>query len=335
MKRLFLLKDYTSKLDLLETEKAIKFVKDNFERDLASALSLIRVSAPLFVLPSSGLNDELNGTERRIDFQLKDIDESAEIVQSLAKWKRNALAKYHFPLGKGLYTDMNAIRRDEELDSIHSAYVDQWDWEKSILAENRNLEYLKFTVQQIYKVIKQTEQRVCIEYPVLKSVLPEEIFFITTKELEALYPELSPVEREYKICLEKRAVFLMQIGEPLSNGLPHDGRAADYDDWTLNGDILVYYEELDIAFELSSMGIRVDKEALIRQLFIKKEEYKLNNPYVIDILHERLPYTIGGGIGQSRLCMFFLKKAHIGEVQASLWSAEDILLLKKHHIELL
>ncbi|MBD5390436.1 aspartate--ammonia ligase [bacterium] len=335
MKRLFLKENYKPKLDLLKTEEAIKFVKDIFELELAKSLSLIRVSAPLFVLPSSGLNDELNGTERRIEFQIRNIEEPAEIVQSLAKWKRNALAKYHFSLGTGLYTDMNAIRRDEELDSLHSAYVDQWDWEKIILKENRTIDFLKDTVSKIYSVLKKSEQKVFISYPELNPVLPEDIYFITTKELEELYPNLSPMDRERAICKEKRAVFLMQIGLPLKDGKPHDGRAADYDDWSLNGDLLVYYEELDIAFELSSMGIRVDANSLRKQLEFKKEEYKLNNPYVLDILHERLPYTIGGGIGQSRLCMFFLKKVHIGEVQASLWPKEDIELLEKKNIHLL
>ncbi|MDE6241897.1 MAG: aspartate--ammonia ligase [Anaeroplasmataceae bacterium] len=335
MKRLFLIDNYKTKLDLLKTEEAIKFVKDTFEKELAKSLSLIRVSAPLFVLPSSGLNDELNGTERRIKFQLRNIEESAEIVQSLAKWKRNALAKYQFPLGTGLYTDMNAIRRDEELDSLHSAYVDQWDWEKIILKEDRTTEFLKNTVRKIYSVLKETEQKVFKAYPELRPVLPEDIYFITPTELEELYPNLSPMDREKMICREKKAVFLIGIGGPLKNGLPHDGRAADYDDWSLNGDLLVYYEELDIALELSSMGIRVDENSLRKQLEIKKEEYKLNNPYSLDILEKRLPYTIGGGIGQSRLCMFFLKKVHIGEVQASLWPKEDIEILTKKNIHLL
>lgn len=335
MKRLFLKENYKSKLDLIETEEAIKFVKDTFERDLAKSLSLVRVSAPLFVLPSSGLNDELNGIEKRIEFQLKSIEEPAEIVQSLAKWKRNALAKYHFSLGTGLYTDMNAIRKDEELDSLHSAYVDQWDWEKIILKEDRTIDFLKAIVNKIYFVLKETEQKVFNTYPKLQPVLPKEIYFITTQELEELYPDLSPMDRERKICKEKKAVFLIGIGGPLQNGLPHDGRAADYDDWSLNGDLLVYYKELDIALELSSMGIRVDEVSLRKQLEFKKEEYKLNNPYSLDILEKRLPYTIGGGIGQSRLCMFFLKKVHIGEVQASLWPKEDIELLEKYNIHLL
>lgn len=335
MKRLFIKENYKSILSLIDTEVAIKYIKDYFENELAKALNLTRVSAPLFVLPSSGLNDELNGTERRVEFGINGLNETAEIVQSLAKWKRNALAKYNFPLGSGLYTDMNAIRCDEELDSLHSAYVDQWDWEKPIRKEDRTLEFLKGIVSNIYEVLKNTEKSIEKKYPILKSNLPEEIHFITTSELENLYPDLSPMERERKICKEKKAVFLMQIGYPLKNGKPHDGRAADYDDWSLNGDILFYYEELDIAFEISSMGIRVDDEALQKQLAIKKEEYKLNNPYSQDILHQKLPYTIGGGIGQSRICMYFLKKVHIGEVQASLWSKEDLEILQKNNIVLL
>ncbi|MDE7162325.1 MAG: aspartate--ammonia ligase [Anaeroplasmataceae bacterium] len=335
MKRLFLVDNYKPKLNLLKTEEAIKFVKDTFERDLAKALALTRVSAPLFVLPSTGLNDELNGFEKRIEFSIRDVNEPAEIVQSLAKWKRNALAKYQFPLETGLYTDMNAIRRDEELDSLHSAYVDQWDWEKIITREERTIDYLKSTVRTIYSVLKETEEKVCQNYPCINRVLPEDIFFITTTELETLYPNLLPADREKEICKEKKAVFLMQIGGNLKNGLPHDGRAADYDDWKLNGDLLVYYEPLDIAFELSSMGIRVDEKSILEQLKVKKEEHKLNNPYVLDILHKNLPYTIGGGIGQSRLCMFFLKKVHIGEVQASIWPEEDITKLKQKGIYLL
>ncbi len=335
MKRLFLVDNYIPKLNLIETEIAIKFVKDTFEKELAKALSLIRVSAPLFVLPSSGLNDELNGVEKRISFSISNIKEDAEIVQSLAKWKRNALAKYKFKEETGLYTDMNAIRKDEVLDSLHSAYVDQWDWEKIITKEERTIEYLKNVVLKIYDVLKITEEEVCNRYTNIHPVLPKDISFITTKELEERYPDLSPMDREKEICRERRAVFLMQIGLPLSNHLPHDGRAADYDDWSLNGDILVYYEELDIALELSSMGIRVDEKSIFEQLCYKQEMYKLKNPYVLDILHNQLPYTIGGGIGQSRLCMFFLKKVHIGEVQASLWPKEDLEALAEKNIHLL
>ena len=316
MKRLILKDGYVPKLDLLQTELAIKFVKDTFERELAKELNLTRVSAPLFIFPSTGLNDNLNGYERRVTFDIKDISEEVEVVQSLAKWKRNALAKYGFVEGSGLYTDMNAIRRDEELDTLHSAYVDQWDWEKIITKENRKMSYLKQTVKKIYKVLRKVEKKVCEKFNGLEPALPENIYFITTKELEARWPELTPSQREYEICKELGAVFIMQIGGKLKNGLPHDGRAADYDDWKLNGDIMLYYKELDIAYEISSMGIRVDENSILKQLKEKHEEYKIENQYVQGILNHTLPYTIGGGIGQSRLCMFMLKKAHIGEVQA-------------------
>lgn len=335
MKKLILKDDYTSKLSLLDTEIAIKFVKDTFERELARELHLIRVSAPLFIFPSTGLNDTLNGYERRVSFDVKDINEDVEVVQSLAKWKRNALAKYGFKEGEGLYTDMNAIRRDEDLDTLHSAYVDQWDWEKIIAKEDRKTSYLKQTVKRIYKVLRKVEAKVCQKFTALEPILPKDIYFITTKELEKRWPDLSPQEREYEICKEYKAVFIMQIGGKLSNGIPHDGRAADYDDWKLNGDIMLYYKELDIAYEISSMGIRVDEDSIVRQLKAKKEEDKLQNQYVLDVINKRLPYTIGGGIGQSRLCMFMLKKAHIGEVQASIWSHEDIEELEKHNIHLL
>jgi aspartate--ammonia ligase len=335
MKRLFLVENYVSKLDLMETEIAIKFVKDLFEKELAEALKLTRVSAPLFILPSTGLNDELSGSERRVNFGIKNISEFVEIVQSLAKWKRNALAKYKFARDTGLYTDMNAIRRDEDLDSIHSAYVDQWDWEMMIDKEERNMDFLKEVVRLIYNVLLTVEDKVCNRFSVLNKVLPKDIYFITTGELETMYPDLEPNQREYEIVKKYGAVFLMQIGVRLSNGLPHDGRAADYDDWTLNGDILLYYKELDIAFEVSSMGIRVDEETLIKQLKDKDEMYKINNPYVQGILNKKLPYTIGGGLGQSRICMFFLKKVHIGEVQASIWPEDDIKLLEEKNIHLL
>ncbi len=335
MKRLILPDGYSSKLSLLETEIAIKYVKDTFERELAKELNLTRVSAPLFVFPSTGLNDNLNGYERRVAFDIKGVSEGVEVVQSLAKWKRNALAKYGFEHGTGLYTDMNAIRRDEDLDTIHSAYVDQWDWEKIINAEDRKLSYLKATVKKIYKVLKKIEKKVADKYDSLPCVLPKDIFFITTKDLEKKYPDLTPNEREYAICKEYGAVFIMQIGGKLRNGKPHDGRAADYDDWKLNGDIMLYYKELDIAFEISSMGIRVDEESILKQLKAKNEEYKIENSYVQGILNKTLPLTIGGGIGQSRLCMFMLKKVHIGEVQASVWVDEDIKALEEKNIHLL
>ena len=335
MKRLILPKNYKSELGLLDTEIAIKFVKDTFERLLADKLNLTRVSAPLFVFPKTGLNDNLNGYERRVNFDIKNIDSEVEIVKSLAKWKRNALARYQFLPHTGLYTDMNAIRRDEDLDTMHSAYVDQWDWEKIIDREDRNEVFLRKTVKDIYSVILELEKRVSKEHPHLYNELPSDIYFITSEELLQRYPDKTPSEREYLICKEKKAVFLLGIGGKLSNGLPHDGRAADYDDWSLNGDILLYYDVLDIAFEISSMGIRVDEKSIVYQLKEKNEEFKMDNPYVKDILDSKLPLTIGGGIGQSRLCMFMLRKAHIGEVQASVWDENDLELLKKHNIVLL
>lgn len=316
------MKKYQSKLSLMETEIAIKYVKDNFEKLLAKELKLTRVSAPLFVLPETGLNDNLNGYERAVRFDIKDVNKDAEIVQSLAKWKRNALKKYNFPAESGLYTDMNAIRRDEVLDELHSCYVDQWDWEKIITKEERSISYLKKTVKSIYKVIRKMAVLVEKKYPELVLELPKDIYFTTTYELEKKYPTLTRKERENAICKEKKAVFVGQIGWPLKDGQSHDGRAADYDDWKLNGDIILWYEPLQIAFELSSMGIRVDEESIKTQLAEKDELYKLDNPYCKAIVNKELPYTIGGGIGQSRICMFFLQKAHIGEVQASIWGEE-------------
>ncbi len=315
---------YQSRLNLLETEIAIKFIKDNFEKELAKALKLTRVSAPLFVFPETGLNDNLNGVERAVRFDVLDIGKEVEIVQSLAKWKRMALAKYGFEADSGLYTDMNAIRRDETLDAIHSVYVDQWDWEKIITKEERKLSYLKKTVKSIYRVIDRVAARVEREYPQLRNDLPKDITFISTKELEKMYPNQSRKERERLAAKEYGAIFLYQIGWNLSDGKPHDGRAADYDDWKLNGDIILYYDLLDIPFEISSMGVRVDEISLVKQLKKRKELSKLENPYCKDIMEGNLPLTIGGGIGQSRLCMFFLKKAHIGEVQASVWSDKNI-----------
>ena len=315
---------YKSKLDLLETEIAIKFVKDEFEKQLAKTLNLTRVSAPLFVEPSTGLNDNLNGVERAVKFDIADLKKEYEIVQSLAKWKRNALHKYGFTEGSGLYTDMNAIRRDETLDSIHSAYVDQWDWEKIINVKDRKIGYLKKTVKRIYGAIKKTALKVNAKFPQVKSDLPDEITFISTNELEKEYPDLTRKQRENAAAKKYGAIFVYRIGWDLKDKQPHDGRAADYDDWKLNGDIVLYYDVLDMAFEVSSMGIRVDEVSLVKQLKKRKELYKLDNPYCQDIINKRLPLTIGGGIGQSRLCMFLLKKAHIGEVQASAWSDEDI-----------
>ena len=315
---------YVSKLSLLETEIAIKFIKDTFERELAKALKLTRVSAPLFVQPETGLNDNLNGYERAVRFDVKSIGKEVEIVQSLAKWKRMALNKYGFEANTGLYTDMNAIRRDEDLDAIHSVYVDQWDWEKIITRDERKLSYLKKTVKSIYKALHKLSVAVSKKYPDLKHDLPKEITFISSSELEARYPDKDRKEREKLAAKEYGAIFLYKIGWPLKDGKPHDGRAADYDDWKLNGDMILYYDVLDIALEISSMGIRVDEQSLIKQLKKKGEMDKLSNPYCQDVLSGKLPLTIGGGIGQSRLCMFFLKKAHVGEVQASVWADECV-----------
>ncbi len=312
--------NYKSVLNLYNTQIGIKTVKDFFQNSLSKNLNLLRVTAPLFVKPESGLNDNLNGVERPVSFGIKEHnDEEAEIVHSLAKWKRYALKKYGFSKGEGLYTDMNAIRRDEDTDNTHSIYVDQWDWEKIIGKEERNIDTLKETVKAIYKSLKNTEKYMAIQYDYIEEILPKEIFFITSQELLDMYPDKTPKEREYLICKEKGAVFLMQIGGELSNGEKHDGRAPDYDDWSLNGDILVYYPVLDIALELSSMGIRVDENSLLQQLNITDCNDCKNMPFQKAILDKELPYTIGGGIGQSRLCMFFLRKAHIGEVQSSLW----------------
>jgi len=315
---------YESTLDLLETEIAIKFIKDSFERELAKALKLTRVSAPLFVFPETGLNDNLNGFERAVRFDVLDLKKDVEIVQSLAKWKRNALAKYGFSEGSGLYTDMNAIRRDETLDALHSVYVDQWDWEKIIVKGQRRLSFLKKTVNSIYKALYKVAEMINKKYPAIKNDLPKEITFVSTKELEEFYPDLTRKQRENAITKKYGAVFLYQIGWDLSDGKPHDGRAADYDDWKLNGDMLLWFDVLDLAVEISSMGIRVDEKSLVKQLRKRKELDKLSNPYCKDILDKKLPLTIGGGIGQSRLCMYLLKKAHIGEVQASVWSEDCI-----------
>ena len=327
--------EYESKLSLMETQIAIKFVKDTFQKELIKGLNLLRVTAPLFVLSKTGLNDNLNGVESPVNFNVNCINENVEIVHSLAKWKRMALKKYGFDNESGLYTDMNAIRKDENLDFIHSLYVDQWDWERIISKDQRNLDYLKKVVRIIYKAIYKLQQKVIKKYPMLKQELPKDITFVSTTELEQMYPELSRKERENAIARKYKAVFLYQIGWPLSDGLPHDGRAADYDDWNLNGDILVYYPMYDMALELSSMGIRVDANSLVKQLKQKNELDKLNNEYCISVLNEELPLTIGGGIGQSRLCMFMLQKAHIGEVQVSIWNKEETKKLKERNIELL
>ena len=313
-------KNYKSALNLHDTQVGIKTVKDFFQNSLAYELDLLRVSAPAFVDKASGLNDNLNGVERPVAFDVKDINGiEAEVVHSLAKWKRYALGRYGFKVGEGLYTDMVAIRRDEELDNLHSIYVDQWDWEKILNKEDRNVEYLKDTVRRIYSALVKTEKYMSIQFDYIEEILPKDISFITSEELLKKYPDATPREREYKIAKEYGAVFIMQIGKYLSNGEKHDGRAPDYDDWELNGDIIVYYPVLDIALELSSMGIRVDEDSMLKQLKIAKCEERASLPFHKAILEKKLPYTIGGGIGQSRICMFFLRKAHIGEIHCSLW----------------
>ena len=320
------------KLSLLETQIAIKYLKDKFEDLLAKKLNLTRVSAPLFVEESTGLNDNLNGFEESVSFYIK--DKKIEIVHSLAKWKRYALKEYNFDTYSGLYTDMNAIRKEEEMDNLHSIYVDQWDWEKIIKEEDRKSSYLFKTVSQIYYVILKvaalSEKKWGYQYN-----LPKKIYKISTKELEKRYPNSSPKEREYLITKEYRAVFIYQIGWPLKNKKPHDGRSADYDDWKLNGDIILFDDEIDAPIELSSMGIRVNKDSLIKQLEYKKETHKLDNPYCKSIMNNELPFTIGGGIGQSRLCMYYLKKKHIGEVQSSYWPDDMKEKLKKQGIDIL
>lgn len=335
VEKLIVPQNYYSRFSVIETEIAIKRIKDYFERELAKNLSLTRVSAPLTVKSDTGLNDDLNGIERCVKFDIKDTNDNVEIVQSLAKWKRMALKQYRFDTYTGLYTDMNAIRRDEDLDNIHSIYVDQWDWEKIITKEDRNIDTLKNTVRLIYKTFRDTERKLEETYPFLKNILPEDIYFITSEELLHKYPNLTPKEREHAVAREKKAVFLMKIGGKLSDGSIHDGRAADYDDWSLNGDIIFYFPTLDIGLELSSMGIRVDKEALLFQLNERNQMFKKDFKFHQDIINEDIPYTIGGGIGQSRICMFFLQKAHIGEVQASVWSDEMIDACQENGIYLL
>ncbi len=334
--KLQLPKDYVSKLDLRETEVAIKKLKDYFENALAYELYLTRVSAPLFVKPETGLNDNLNGVERPVGFDILDDDNAyVEVVHSLAKWKRMALGRYGFEVNEGLYTDMNAIRRDEELDNLHSLYVDQWDWEKVITKEMRTEAFLIETVNQIYNAFLKTEKYITTEYPMLEKVLPEHITFITSQELLDKYPDLSSKDRETAFCKEHKAVFIMKIGKELSNGEPHDGRAPDYDDWDLNGDILFWNPILECAFELSSMGIRVDEVSLRKQLEVRDALDRGKMDFHKQVLEKKLPYTIGGGIGQSRICMYFLQKAHIGEVQASLWPDKMIEACEQKGITLL
>lgn len=327
---------YKPLLDLKQTELGIKQIKEFFQLNLSSELRLRRVTAPLFVLKGMGINDDLNGVERAVTFPIKDLgDAKAEVVHSLAKWKRLTLAEYHIEPGYGIYTDMNAIRADEELGNLHSLYVDQWDWERVITAEDRNVEFLKEIVTRIYAAMVRTEYMVYEMYPQIKPCLPQKLHFIHAEELRQLYPDLEPKCREHAICKKYGAVFIIGIGCKLSDGKKHDGRAPDYDDWSLNADIVVYYPVLDIALELSSMGIRVDKDALLSQLEKAGCPERAELPFQKAIIEEKLPYTIGGGIGQSRICMFFLRKAHIGEVQSSMWPEEVVQEATAHEISLL
>ncbi|MFT9601151.1 aspartate--ammonia ligase [Mesobacillus sp.] len=327
---------YQSKLDLRETEVEIKKTKDIFESNLAEALDLNSVSAPIFIRGGKGINDDLAGNERIVSFDALDVEnERIEIVQSLAKWKRMALKRYGFSQGEGLYTDMNAIRRDETLDNLHSLYVDQWDWEKVISRKQRNVNTLKITVKKIYDGIKRSESFLAKLYPVLNSTLPKEINFISSQELEDLYPDLSPKEREDIITNRFGAVFITQIGHELRSGQKHDSRSPDYDDWNLNGDLLLWYPPLGRAIEITSMGVRVDEKVLLEQLKLSGQEQRIQLEYHQALLNKELPYTIGGGIGQSRLCMFLLQKIHIGEVQVSVWNEETIEECVKRNIHLL
>ena len=327
---------YKSPRTIRETEIQIKEVKDFFEVALAKALNLTRVSAPLFVTPESGLNDNLNGVERPVKFGIKEQnDREVEIVHSLAKWKRMALKKYGFGTGEGLYTDMTAIRRDEDTDNLHSIYVDQWDWERVIEKSERNEETLKSIVKKIYGAIEETEDYLCNKYPEIERILPTEIKFVTTQELLDRWPDKTPKERESLIAKEYGAVFLMKIGGALGSGEKHDGRAPDYDDWELNGDIIVYFPVLESSIELSSMGIRVDENSLMKQLKIADCMERAELPFQKAILNKELPYTIGGGIGQSRICMFFLRRAHVGEVQSSIWKDGVVEYASENGVNLL
>ncbi len=318
--------------DLESTEKAIKQVKDMFQNNLSAQLALLRVTAPIAVMKDTGLNDDLNGVERAVTFPIKSLNNAtAEVVHSLAKWKRLKLAQMRTPAGRGIYTDMNALRPEEDIDNIHSIYVDQWDWEQVITPEQRTVAFLKQTVRRIYESIKVTENKLYVEFPQIRPQLPEQIHFIHSEELLQMYPTLSPKERENEIARQYGAVFIIGIGGKLSNGEAHDGRAADYDDWSspnedgyfgLNGDILLWNPVLESAFEVSSMGIRVDAEALMRQLKLRGEEYKAQMMFHRMLLAGELPLTVGGGIGQSRLCMYLLRKAHIGEIQSSIWDEQ-------------
>ena len=335
MSKLFIPSGYKMPLPNYELQRAIAFIKDSFQTNLSNALNLRRVSAPLFVDGGSGLNDDLNGVERPVAFDIPDVGLNGQVVHSLAKWKRLALKRYGFHEGKGLYTDMNAIRRDEEVDNIHSIYVDQWDWEKIISREDRNVDYLKASVRAIVGAVCETAEALNVAFPSLRGKLEREVYFITTQELEDMYPDLTPSERETAICREHHTVFLMQIGKTLKSGIKHDGRAPDYDDWELNGDILMWNPVLERSFEISSMGIRVDEESLDRQLTLAGRNERRELPFHKMLLNGELPLTMGGGIGQSRLCMLMLGTCHIGEVQASLWDKATIEACEKAGITLL
>ena len=335
MNKIYIPKDYRPILDAYDTQRAIAYIKQTFQEEFAGALNLKRVSAPLFVTEESGLNDNLNGYERPVSFDVPAVGEDAQVVHSLAKWKRLALKRYHFSVGNGLYTDMNAIRRDEELDNIHSIYVDQWDWEKVITRENRNLDYLKLIVRSIVDAICKTNDRLHVRYPQLRVNLSKEVSFVTTQELEDMYPDLTGSEREKAYVKEHPTACIMQIGGKLRSGKPHDGRAPDYDDWSLNCDIFFWNETLGRALEISSMGIRVDEEAMERQLKLAGCENRRNLPFHKMLLEGQLPLTIGGGIGQSRLCMLMLSCAHIGEVQSSIWDEQTVKACEEAGIPLL
>jgi len=326
---------YASQLSPRDTQKAIKIIKDTFQVKLAEALNLDRITAPVIVFSDAGINDDLNGVERKVSFDMKEIPGQAEVVQSLAKWKRMALYRYGYQAGEGIYTDMNAIRRDDDCDNTHSIFVDQWDWERVIVRADRNIEFLKKIVRRIVGALADTQQIMLDKYPQLNGTLNREVTFLTTQELEDLHPEMTGKERENWAAKEYGTVFLMQIGVPLKSGQPHDGRAPDYDDWSLNGDILVWDDILGQALEISSMGIRVDETSLAEQLKARGAEERSRFPYHQGILNGTLPLTIGGGIGQSRICMFLLAKAHIGEVQVSVWPEEMVRECKEHNIHLL
>ena len=335
MSKIVIPEGYKTPLSVYEMQRAIEFIKSNFQVNLGQALNLRRVSAPLFVDENSGLNDNLNGVERPVSFDIPDVGHNAQVVQSLAKWKRLALKRYDFKPGKGLFTDMNAIRRDEEVDNLHSIYVDQWDWEKVIDTGDRNVSYLKRTVRDIVGAIVETNDALGIAFPSLHTKLSRDVFFITTQELEDMYPDKTPKERENEILRQHHTVFLMQIGGKLKSGKPHDGRAPDYDDWQLNGDILMWNEVLGCAFEISSMGIRVDEAAMDYQLHKRGCDDRRELPFHKMLLAGQLPLTIGGGIGQSRLCMLMIGTCHIGEVQASLWDKETMEACEKAGVMIL